>query len=698
MNDGSCQGVDLSFTLSLTRFFSILTLLFLLCITTAAVMEHNGVGRQWIGYFFIFMTLGGYAVIGLMSKTSDLDEYFIAGRQVPAVYNGMATAADWMSAASYLGVAGTLYYSGFEALAYLVGWTGGFVLIALLIAPYLRKFNFYSVGDFLAARYAGDDEGRSVRYFCILLTVAISFVYVIAQIYAVGLITARFAGVEFGIGVFFGLAGILVCSFLGGMRAVTWTQVAQYLVMIVSMLITVLSLFAVSPLKNNESQNAAPMSLAGYIQQQEDAIQSDPREHEVREFYQREAHRYTLLINGLPSSWAEGYEARRRNLEEARYNGSSFQKIKETERILDDFPSSAQEAKKVWGREKQAYIQKIKMNAPHYQTVEGIRGYLSNGKAFEFLAIAFTLMCGTVALPHIVIRFFTTPTASATRWSVAYALGFILVLYLFQPWVAATIKAVVYDRLVGVSYSDIPNWVAAWARVTDGLAILKDVNEDGIVQFAEIGISPDVLVLIAPEIAGLPFFLSGLIAVGGLAAALSTADGLLLSIANAFAHDWYYRTVDSRATAQKRVTMSKIALLTAALIAAWVTSLQPGNIVYLVGAAFALAGSSLFVPLVAGVFWSKASRQGAMWAMGVGFSSSTLYMVVSNSALMNYLGLPVQTGLPFNVVGSGLVTIPLAGLTMYVVSKWGGGKQEARELVYQLRRPEVSAAEMASKT
>ncbi|MFN7507956.1 MAG: sodium:solute symporter family transporter, partial [Limnobacter sp.] len=216
----------MSFTHSLTRFFSLLTFGFLVCIAGAAIMEDYGIGRQWIGYFFIFVTLGAYAVIGLLSRTSDMHEYFVASRTVPSVYNGMATAADWMSAASFLGVAGTLFYSGFEALALLVGWTGGFVLIALLIAPYLRKFAFFSVGDFLAARYAGPDKGRAVRLICVLVTVSISFVYVIAQIYAVGLITSRFAGVEFGIGVFFGLAGILVCSFLGGMRAVTWTAVA----------------------------------------------------------------------------------------------------------------------------------------------------------------------------------------------------------------------------------------------------------------------------------------------------------------------------------------------------------------------------------------------------------------------------------------------------------------------------------------
>lgn len=681
----------MSFTLSLTKFFSALTLLFLMCISVAAGMEYMQLGRQWIGYFFIFITLGAYALIGLMSRTSDLEEYFIAGRQVPAVYNGMATAADWMSAASFLGVAGTLYYNGFEALAYLVGWTGGFVLIALLVAPYLRKFNFYSVGDFLAARYAGEDDGRLVRVFCIVLTVAISFVYLIAQIYGVGLITSRFAGVEFGIGVFFGLAGILVCSFLGGMRAVTWTQVAQYLVMIISMLIVMVALLGASRSGfqfDHGTGKAQPVSLATYIRNQEDVLFKDPREKEVRDLYQREVRQLDLLIRSLPSSWQEGYEARRQNLEEARYNGSTFQQIKQFEKILAEYPQTPQQAKKLWTTERDRLQSRVKASQPHYQTVESIQGYLSNGKAMDFLAIAFTLMCGTVALPHVLIRFFTTPNASQTRWSVVYALGFILVLYLLQPWVAAAIKAVVYERLVGVRFSELPNWVAAWQKVSNGLATLRDVNEDGVVQYAEIVLSTDILVLIAPDIAGLPFFLSGLIAVGGLAAALSTADGLLLSIANAFSHDLYFRMVEPQATAQKRVTISKIALMTVALVAAWVTSMRPGNIVYLVGAAFALAGSSFFVPLVAGVFWSKATRKGAMWAMAVGFGTSATYILLSNPGSYHALGFTGNPELPLSVVGSGVLTIPLAAIAMILASKWSKPQPVDYPVIVKIRKPE----------
>eukprot|EP01030_Chromulinospumella_sphaerica_P013079 gene13079-12858_t len=477
----------MSFTLSLTRFFSVLTFGFLVCIAGAAIMEDYGIGRQWIGYFFIFVTLGAYAVIGLLSRTSDMQEYFVASRTVPAVYNGMATAADWMSAASFLGVAGTLFYSGFEALALLVGWTGGFVLIALLIAPYLRKFAFFSVGDFLATRYAGPDKGRAVRLICVLVTVSISFVYVIAQIYAVGLITSRFAGVEFGIGVFFGLAGILVCSFLGGMRAVTWTAVAQYIVMIVAMMVSVVALIGFTGKGDTERfVEGGPTSFPEYVRAQERKFFSDPAEAEVRSVYLREADRYQLLIDTLPSSWAEGYEARRKNLELARYDGSTFQEIKAAERVLSGYPKNPQDAKRKWSQDKQRYLDKVKASVPHFGSIKDDSG-LSNSRALiSFLAVAFTLMCGTVALPHIIMRFYTTPNASQTRWSVVFALGCILVIYLASPWLSVIAKVVVYENLVGLSYNEIPNWIAAWSRVTPGLATLQDVNQDGVVQFAEI--------------------------------------------------------------------------------------------------------------------------------------------------------------------------------------------------------------------
>ncbi|HEY1057672.1 MAG TPA: VC_2705 family sodium/solute symporter [Limnobacter sp.] len=679
----------MSFTLSLTRFFAVLTLAFMVCIGSAAVMELYGVARQWIGYYFIFATLGAYAVIGLLSRTSDIHEYFVASRTVPGIYNGMATAADWMSAASFLGVAGTLFYSGFEALALLVGWTGGFVLIALLVAPYLRKFSYYTVGDFLAERYSGDDDGRVVRLFCIGVTIAISFVYVIAQIYAVGLITSRFAGVEFGIGVFFGLAGVLVCSFLGGMRAVTWTAVAQCIVMIITMLLMIGSLMTFSSRNpKHDVEQGHKVGFAEYVRIQEKRILNDPKEADVRRMYLHEAQRYELLMDALPTSWVEGYEARRKNLELARYDGSTFQEIKNAERVLNEYPKDVREARKRWSQERLRLLEKVKTSVPHFG-VNVDKGKPTDwASAFSFLAVAFTLMCGTVALPHIIVRFFTTPNASQTRWSVVVALGCILLVYLASPWLSVIAKVVVYDNVVGLNYADVPNWMAAWSRITPGLAAIQDINQDGIVQFAEISLSPDIIVLVTPEIAGLPFFLSGLIAAGGLAAALSTADGLLMAIAASLSHDLYYKMLDPEATSQRRVTMSKIALMTAALLAAWVTSLQPGNIVLLVGAAFALAASSLFVPLVAGIFWSRATRKGALWAMGTGFGTSATYLALSNSSFMGVFNADPVTLWGLSGVASGAITVPLSALAMVLGSTIDGHKREMPDMIVTLRTPE----------
>ncbi|MES2048251.1 MAG: cation acetate symporter, partial [Pseudomonadota bacterium] len=230
------------FTQKLTRYYAWYTLLFIGFLISLAVLEKEGVPRAWIGYLFMFATILLYAGIGMISRTSDITEYYVAGRRVPAIFNGMATAADWMSAASFLSLAGGLYLQGFDGLAYIVGWTGGFCLVALLIAPYLRKFGQYTIPDFLGTRYAGPRNTSSsnfVRILAVIATVIISFTYVVAQIYGVGLITSRFTGVDFSVGIFLGLASILVCSFLGGMRAVTWTQVAQYIIIIIAYMIPV---------------------------------------------------------------------------------------------------------------------------------------------------------------------------------------------------------------------------------------------------------------------------------------------------------------------------------------------------------------------------------------------------------------------------------------------------------------------------
>ena len=223
---------------ALKKYYTWYTGGFIAFIISLAILERLGLPRVWIGYIFLFATIALYAGIGIMSRTAEVAEYYVAGRRVPAIFNGMATGADWMSAASFIGMAGGLYLQGFDGLAFIMGWTGGYCLVAFLLAPYLRKFGQFTIPDFLGARYGGN----LARAFGIIIAISVSFVYVVAQIYGVGLITSRFTGLAFDVGVFVGLAGILVCSFLGGMRAVTWTQVAQYIILIIAYLTPIVAM------------------------------------------------------------------------------------------------------------------------------------------------------------------------------------------------------------------------------------------------------------------------------------------------------------------------------------------------------------------------------------------------------------------------------------------------------------------------
>ena len=268
-----------AFNQALKKYYSFYAGGFIAFVLALALAEQLGMSRAWIGYWFLFATIGLYAGIGIMSRTSEVAEYYVAGRRVPAFFNGMATGADWMSAASFIGMAGTLFLAGFDGLAWVMGWTGGYCLVALFLAPYLRKFGQFTIPDFLGERYGG----HIVRTIGIISAITCSFVYVVAQIYGVGLITSRFTGLEFGIGVFVGLGGILVCSMLGGMRAVTWTQVAQYIILIIAYLTPVVWLGM------KHTGVPVPQFAYGYTLQKvgelEKKITNDPKEQEVRKIF-----------------------------------------------------------------------------------------------------------------------------------------------------------------------------------------------------------------------------------------------------------------------------------------------------------------------------------------------------------------------------------------------------------------------------
>src|SRR5574343_276923 len=324
----------------LQRYYLIYTGGFLAFIGALAVLEQHGMPPRWVGYAFLIFTISMYAGIGIISRTSDVSEYYVAGRRVPAFFNGMATGADWMSAASFIGLAGTLYLSGYQGLAFVLGWTGGFVLVALLLAPYLRRFGEYTIPDFLGARYGGN----AIRLVAVAAAILASFVYVVAQIYGVGVITSRFVSLQFEIGVFVGLAGILVCSFLGGMRAVTWTQVAQYLILIVAYLTPV------AILSYNVTGNPLPQlsygSVLSKVADLEERLFHSPAELEVRQLYRERADLYAQKIMQLPDSLNYERDQLSTQINQLKASDAQMKDIVALERQRRDLPHDPEQDRK----------------------------------------------------------------------------------------------------------------------------------------------------------------------------------------------------------------------------------------------------------------------------------------------------------------------------------------------------------------
>lgn len=672
----------------LSRYYLWYTVCFAAFLVALALLESEGMPRIWIGYMFMLATIVLYAAIGVISRTSNVSEYYVAGRRVPALFNGMATAADWISAASFISLAGGLYLHGFDGLAYIMGWTGGYCLVALLIAPYLRKFAQYTIPDFLAARYGGGANGRGgpVRVMAVGATIIVSFTYVVAQIYAVGLIASRFTGVDFSVGIFLGLASILVCSFLGGMRAITWTQVAQYIVILVAFLIP--SMWLSVKHADNPVPQLAYGSVLPKLAQREAELNQDPKERQVRAIFMHRAAAYSARLDALPASWEAGRQAAQQRLDAVRLRNASLHEIRSAERALIAYPKNAEDAAREWAAVRDANLARGQPPEPHAAPFPGADRAQSDIRRNNFLALVFCLMLGTAALPHILMRSYTTPSVQETRVSVFWALFFILLIYLTIPALAVLVKYDIYSHLVGSEFSRLPTWISYWANVdkVNPLISIADINRDGIVQLAEIAIDGDVLVLATPEIGGLPYVISGLVAAGGLAAALSTADGLLLAISNALSHDIYYKMVDPAASTQKRVTISKLLLLAVAFIAAYAASQKPADILSLVGAAFSLAASTLFPALVLGVFWKRGNHRGAMAAMVAGFSVCVFYMIRTSSVLG-----AGAAGQWFDIapISAGIFGVPAGIATLIVVSLLSAPPERSTAgLVDHIRAPE----------
>jgi cation/acetate symporter len=646
--------------------------------------------RRWIGYWFLFATIGLYAGIGIMSRTSEVAEYYVAGRRVPAFFNGMATGADWMSAASFIAMAGGLFLGGFDGLAWVMGWTGGYCLVALFLAPYLRKFGQFTIPDFLAERYGGN----IVRTIGIVSAITCSFVYVVAQIYGVGLITSRFTGLEFGVGVFVGLGGILVCSMLGGMRAVTWTQVAQYIILIIAYLTPVVWLGV------KHTGIPVPHVAYGYTLQKigdlEKKINADPKELEVRKLRTERAAAAAAALKEPDKGFAEGKARAEKAVADAKASNDAA-KTAVAERALAAYPATVDDAKKVWAADRAQAARAAPVTA-HAEPFPGKDEKARDTARLNFIGIVFCMMFGTAALPHILMRYYTTPSVQQARVSVFWSLFFIFLLYFTAPCLAVLSKFEMYSNLVGSSFASLPAWAANWAKVDPTLLSIRDINADGIVQWAEVVIGGDLIVLSTPEIAGLPYVVSGLVAAGGLAAALSTADGLLLTISNALSHDLYYKMIDPTASTTKRVTISKVLLVVVAIIAAYVTSLKPGDILFLVGAAFSLAASSFFPALVIGVFWKRATKWGAIIGMAVGLGICIYYMMRTYPFFTN-MGVPkMDLWLGLNPVSAGMFGLPAGLITIVVVSLFTPEpSKEVKELVEHVRYPHLKGDTVVSE-
>lgn len=539
------------FLKNLGKIYALYTGGFLAFVILLAILEQVGVPNKILGYLFVFFTIAVYAVIGVMSRTAQVSEYYVAGRSVPALYNGMATGADWMSAASFVGMAGTLFLLGYDGLAWVLGWTGGFVLVSILIGPYLRKFGAYTVPDFMSFRYGGN----FARMLGVIVLVCCSFTYVTAQIYGTGLIASRFLGMQFEIAVFAGLAGILVCSLLGGMRAVTWTQVAQYIVLIIAYL--------------------TPIVILSY-----------------QKF-------------GIP-------------IPQLTYGNAIMDITAREQQMLQTGLATAASLK------------------PHIQP-------FINYTPLNFFAIVFCMMIGTASLPHILMRYFTTPSVRQARVSVGWSLLFIFLLYFSAPAYAAFSKLEVYTEVIGRDLSAIRPWLFNWGElgliqicgksatnIDAVLAACKAVaGHPGVVRLQDFVINTDVIVLSTPEIAGLPYVISGLVAAGGLAAALSTADGLLLAIANALSHDVYYKMLDPNAPTARRLIVARVLLLVVAVFAAYLASTKPADILAMVGWAFSLAMAGNFPALTMGVWWKRTTTAGAIAGIIAGFGLCLFYLLVT---------------------------------------------------------------------
>jgi cation/acetate symporter len=494
-------------------------------------------------YLIVGLTFALYIGIAIWSRATSTSGFYVAGRGVPAIANGMATGADWMSAASFISMAGLISFMGYTGAIYLMGWTGGYVLLALLLAPYLRKFGKFTVPEFVGDRY----ESQTARVVAVVCAVFVSFTYVAGQMRGVGVVFARFLEVPVETGVVIGVVIVFFYAVVGGMRGITYTQVAQYVVLIIAFMIPAI---------------AISMKLTG---------------HAIPQI-------------GFGAELVDGPNAGRFLLET----------LDEVQRDLG-FP----EYTAAWVGGKKSMV--------------------------DVFAITMALMVGTAGLPHVLVRFYTVRDARAARWSAMWALVFISILYTTAPAVATFARVNMIQTLEGTRYSEAPAWFTSWEKT--GLISFEDKNGDGLIAYRgdaeqnELSVDRDIMVLANPEIAELPNWVIALVAAGGLAAALSTAAGLLLVISASISHDLMKSIFRPNMSERSELTTARVAAGFAVVAAGWIGIYPPAYVAQVVAFAFGLAAASFFPVLVLGIFSLRTTREGAIAGMltGIGFTASYIF-------------------------------------------------------------------------
>ena len=487
-------------------------------------------------YIIVGLTFSVYIGIAIWSRVQSTKDFYVAGGGVGAWANGMATAADWMSAASFISMAGIISFAGYDGAVYLMGWTGGYVLLALLLAPYLRKFGKFTVPEFIGERYYSNNA-RLVAVFCALL---VSFTYVAGQMRGVGIVFSRFLEVDINTGVVIGMFIVLFYAVLGGMKGITYTQVAQYCVLIFAFMVP--AIFISIQMTGN------PIPQFGFGSQLSD--------------------------------------------------GSSIYLLEKLDNLNVEL---------------------------------GFNEYTENTKPLiDIFAITFALMVGTAGLPHVIVRFFTVKRVSDARKSAGIALLLIAILYTTAPAVAAFARTNLLETISSKSYADIPQWFKKWENT--GLIKFEDLDNDGMIDYSntdsnELYVDRDIMVLANPEIANLPNWVVALVAAGGLAAALSTAAGLLLVISASVSHDLIKRVIYPGISEKDELITARISAFFAVCVAGYFGINPPGFVAAVVALAFGLAAASFFPAIVMGIFYKKMNREGAIAGMLAGIGLMLFYMM-----------------------------------------------------------------------